>query len=66
MPSYPHPDSFLKAVVIKDRHAEFTHNGKAYRLASPCFDDLEGKTVLIDSGFEVFRSDKKIGVATRA
>ncbi len=57
---------FLKEVVIKDGIAQFQHQQKQFRVASPCFKDLEGKTVLIDSGMSVFRSDEKIGNAQPA
>jgi len=56
--------TFLKTVIIKDGLAQFEHKGESFRLTSPAFKGLNGKTVLINSALEVFRSDSKIGDAT--
>lgn len=58
--------TFLKCCVVTDGGVKFEHLGKKYNLTGLCFGPLEGKTVLVNSVFEVFRSDKKIGNATEA
>lgn len=58
------PGAFLKPVIVTSGTLKFTDSGKDYHLTGPFLKDLEGKTVLVDAGFEVFRSDKRIGKAT--
>lgn len=58
-------ETFLKAVIVTNKAVHFTHLGEQFHLTSPCFESLEGKTVLVNTAMELFRSEKKIGNATR-
>lgn len=49
--TYPFtPDLFLKAIRVKDGRLKFTHRGKPFDLTSPCLKELEGLTVLVNTG----------------
>lgn len=58
-------ETFLKTCIVRDGAVKFTRGIRDYHLKSKCFKDLEGKTVLVNSAFEVFRSDTKIGNAAQ-
>lgn len=54
---------FNVAATIEGSEVKFRANGQDYHLISECFAEHEGETVLIDSAFNVVRSDKRIGTA---
>ena len=62
MSNFPE-ELFMKSCIVKDGIIEFSHGDKEYKLTSECLTGLDGLTVLIDSGMNIFRSEKLIGKA---
>lgn len=62
--SFP-PHVYVKSLTVRAGGVQYEHDGESYSLGGDVFSDLEGLTVLVDSGLNVFRGDKRIGKAER-
>ncbi len=66
MNNHDRKNTFLKSVTVINGQLKFMHLSEALTLTGKCLEGLDGLTVLVNSAYEVFRSDKKIGTATPA